>query len=128
MDRQAKIAVVETFFDGLRSRNGSVIRFAPEVEFESPMTHERVTGAEAAAAFLTNVAGIVKDVRVHQFIVEGEHTCVRWEFDTLDPPTTIAACAYFRLRDDGLISHVRAYHDPRPFTNARAIALLRGGV
>lgn len=104
------------YVSGLKEKDLERIPFAPGVTFDSPLTDGRLEGVASVLAFLRGVLPIVKEVRVQQHIVEGEHVCSRWILETSDPPAVIPICDYFRV-SDGLIHEVRPYYDPRPITN-----------
>ena len=91
------------------------------------MSARKVEGKEEVLAFIDNVRKLVSRIQVHQRIVEGDRINCQWEFETANPTTIIQASVTMRVEGDA-IAEIRAYHDPRPFLNAQAIAMMNRGL
>jgi len=106
---------VESYFEGLRTRNLDGVPLAPDVEFEAPLTPAPIRGAEAVTQFLsTFLLPQIEDIQVHQHIVEGEHACTLWTLK-LNGVSPLAICDYFHVVD-GKLRKIRPFYDPRPIT------------
>ena len=110
------VEAAESYLNGLRRKDLSRVPFAPDVVFQSPLSADKLHGAEALVGFLSGVFPVIKDVRIKRSFADGEHVCVLWELETSTPAAVIPVCEYFRVAD-GLIKELRPYYDPRPLTN-----------
>lgn len=113
------VQAVEHFLNALKRKDLSDVPLAHDVVFEAPLSPGKLHGIDSIKEFLDGVFPIVKDIRIKQFIAEGEHVCALWELETSTPPAVIPVCEYFRVAG-GLIKEIRPYYDPRPITNPAA--------
>jgi hypothetical protein len=113
--KNANIAAAESYVLGLKNKDLSRLALAEDVVFKGPLNADELHGAAALREFLNGILPIVKDARIHLSFAEGDHVCVLWELETIQPATVIPICEYFRVVD-GKLKEVRPYYDPRPIT------------
>ena len=73
MAPSATLNAVNADFDGLRRKNLDDVPFAPDIQFESPLS-PAMSGAQSVRAFLQGVFPAITGVRVLQTLCEGEYT------------------------------------------------------
>ncbi len=108
MSREEKIAVVESFLNGMVSNTVDRLPLAPEFTVETPMT-PKVSG-EAAMQYVKAVAAGTKRIQVVQHIVEGDHVATLSENETTHGRLSV----FFRFQiESGRIKDARVFYDPR---------------
>ena len=117
MDRKAKIAIVESYIDGLGAGDFSRVPFSEDVAFKSPLTPE-IRG-QAAIDFLSGLFPIIRGTEVVQHIVEGEYVATIFILRT--PNGTTYVFDKFRIVD-GKLTEVNPYYDPSELNEAVAEA------
>ena len=113
MAPSATLNAVTAYFDGLRRKNLDDVPFAPDMQFESPLSPP-MSDAQSVRAFLQGVFPAITGVRVLQTLCEGEYAAVRFELDTLYG--VIPAFDWFHVVDGRIIA-ARPDYDPRPITS-----------
>ena len=108
MSRDEKIAVVESFFNGMVSNTLDRLPIAPEFTVESPLT-PKLSG-EAALEYVKAVAAGTKGIQVVQHIVEGDHVATLTENETINGPLSVFS--KFQI-ESGRIKDARVFYDPR---------------
>jgi hypothetical protein len=114
MAENPNIKIVESYLDALRVKDLSKAPVAEDVVFEDPLATP-ASGRQAWAEFVSGILPALKDVRVKQHVVDGNHVATLWEADTVWG--VIPIFEYFHVVD-GTIREARAFFDPRPITNA----------
>jgi hypothetical protein len=57
---------------------------------------------------------IVKGVKVHKLLVDGDDACLLYDMETNTPAGTAFICEWYHVQD-GKIASIRAVFDARPF-------------
>ena len=114
--KSTNIAVVESYLDGLNTKDLSKVPFAPDVTFEGPLS-AKIIGAAAVREFLTGLFPAIRGIRVKRHIAEGEFVATEFDFDTTFGVIPVFDC--FRVTG-GLLAQIRPYYDPRPITNPKS--------
>jgi hypothetical protein len=114
MSRDETIAVVESFFACIVSKELDRLPIAPGFTCQSPLT-PKLSG-RAALDYARAVAAGVKSIRVLQHIVEGDHVATFLEEETVNGPLEVFS--KFRL-EAGRIEDARVFYDPRRIVGAR---------
>lgn len=109
---------VRAYFAALRNGRIDDIPFAPDVTFESPLS-PRLEGASGVREFLRGALPLIRDVRVNQYLTQGDCVAVRVDLDTVFG--VIPALDWFRVVG-GVIVEARPYFDPQPITSKMAAA------
>jgi hypothetical protein len=109
MSRDEKVAVVESFLDGIARKELDALPIDPEITFESPLIPER-RGRGPALEYLSGVAAALRGIRVVQHIVEGDHVATRFDEETVNGPLQVFA--KFEIAE-GRIRDVRVFYDTR---------------
>ncbi len=82
MSREKKVAVVEAYLGGLRSKDLSNVPFAEDITCEGPLM-PKLTGRDTVVGFLTGIVlPTVKGIQVKQHIVEGEYVATVFDLET----------------------------------------------
>ena len=106
MNRQEKIAVVESYLNGLGNGDFSSVPFADNVTYESPLTPQK-TGQEAID-FLAGLFPIIKGVEIRQHIVEDDYIATLFHLQTSNGVTAV----FDRFRViDGKLREINPYYD-----------------
>jgi limonene-1,2-epoxide hydrolase len=108
--REDVVRAVETYLNGLGSKDVSSAPFHPDVSFEGPLGPP-IQGATAVRQFLTGMFPVINGVRIVRYIVEGQWCACVFDFDTVFGVIPIMDC--FRVIDGQIVS-IRPYYDPRP--------------
>ena len=109
----ANVEAVESYINGLKSKDLSSVPFAPDVSFRGPLAPEPLHGVESLVEFLSLVLPLIKDTRIIRHVVEADQVCTMWELETNYSQAVIPVLEYFQVTD-GLIKEMRPYYDPRP--------------
>jgi hypothetical protein len=107
MNRQEKVAVVESYLNGLGNGDFSSVPFADDVSYESPLTPKK-TGREAID-FLAGLFPIIRGVEIRQHIVEDDYIATLFHLKTANGAT--AVFDKFRVVD-GKLREINPYYDP----------------
>ena len=112
----ASIAAVERYFSALRDRNLADVPFAANVVFEGPLS-PKLHGVEAVKEFLHSILPVIKDVRLHRHVADGEYVATVFDLETAFG--VVPVCDTFRVVN-GQLTDIRAFYDPRPILEAMA--------
>ena len=104
MSRSENIAVVESYLNGLASKDLSSVPFAPGITFEGPLM-PKLAGRETIVGFLTSIFPLIKGIEIKQHIVDGDYVATVFEMETVN---VVDLC----LVVDGLLTEVRAFYYP----------------
>ena len=104
MSRSENIAVVESYLNGLASKDLSSVPFAPGITFEGPLM-PKLAGRETRVGFLTSIFPFIKGIEIKQHIVDGDYVATVFEMETVN---VVDLC----LVVDGLLTEVRAFYYP----------------
>ena len=113
--RATVVRVVESYINGIGSKDFTGVPFAEDVTYESPISPKR-TGKQAVVEFLTGLFPIIKGTRIRQHIVEGEWCATIFDFDTAYGVIAVFDC--FRVVN-GELKQIAPFYDPSPITNAQ---------
>ena len=110
MSREEKVALVEAYLNGLAGNDVSKVPFAVDVTFEGPRVPP-LAGREAVVGFLTMILPAIKDVRIGQHLVEGDHVATTFDMSTsggIDRVFDLICVAHGEIRS------IRSFYYPRP--------------
>ena len=108
MSRAEKVAVVESFLDGIASSELDRLPVDPELTVESPLT-QKLSGP-AAMEYVKAVAAGTTGIQVIQHIVEGDYVATLTENETLNGPLSVFS--KFQI-ESGRIKDARVFYDTR---------------
>ena len=112
MNRQEKVAVVESYINGLGKGDFSDVPFADNVTYESPLSKK--TGREAIN-FLAGLFPLIQGVEIRQHIVEDDYIATLFHLRTANGVTAV----FDRFRVvDGKLREINPYYDPAILTEA----------
>lgn len=103
------VELVEAYLAGLRKHDLSDVPFAPDVQFQGPITAGVIVGAEAVRVYLSGQFAITKDIRIQRHIAEGEYIVTLFDFDTVHG--VVPVLDLFHIVG-GLIRSIRPFFDP----------------
>ena len=115
MTRDEKVAVVESYIQGLGAGDFTGVPFAADVTYESPLT-PRKTGQEAID-FLSGLFPLMRGAEIGQHIVEGEYVATVFHLRTPNGVTTVFD--KFRVVN-GRLKEINPYYDPTILNEAVA--------
>jgi SnoaL-like domain len=104
MSRSKNIAVVESYLNGLASKDLLSAPFAPGITFEGPLM-PKLAGRETMVRFLTSIFPFIKGIEIKQHIVDGDYVATVFDMQTVN---VVDLC----LVVDGLLTEVRAFYYP----------------
>ncbi len=107
MTREEKIAVVESYIQGLGAGDFSGVPFAEDVILQGPLAPQ-MTGQEAID-FLSGLFPLMRGAEIGQHIVEGEFVATTFQLHTSNGVT--AVFDKFRVLD-GQLKEISPYYDP----------------
>jgi hypothetical protein len=117
MTREQKVAVVESYINGLGRGDFSQVPFAENVAYESPLTPRRV--GRDAIEFLSGLFPVMRGATIRQHIVEGNYVATVFDLHTANGVTTIFDKF---LVADGKLQEINPYYDPSILREAVAAA------
>ena len=109
MSRDKNIAVIESYLEGMRSKDLSNVPFAVDVTFEGPRV-AKLTGRENVIAFLTSILPGIKDIRIKQHIVEGEYVATVFDMETIFGTNRVFDLLHV---SDGQLRAVHSFYYPQ---------------
>lgn len=115
MSREEKVAVVETFLEGMASGELEGLPIAPELTLQSPLV-PKLSGP-AAFAYMKAVSAGTSAIQVLQHIVEGNYVVTLSENETTNG--RVSVLAMFRL-ESGRIKDTRVFYDTRQVVGPKA--------
>ena len=108
MSRSENIAVVESYLNGLASKDLSSVPFAPGVTFEGPLM-PKLAGRESVVGFLTSILPFIKAIETKLHIVDGDYVATVFDMETVNGVDHVVDLC---LVVDGLLTEVRAFYYP----------------
>ena len=108
MSRSESIAVVESYLNGLASKDLSSVPFASGVTFEGPLM-PKLAGQEAVVGFLTSIFPFIKGIEIKQHLVDGDYVATVFDMETVNGVDHVVDLC---LVVDGLLTEVRAFYYP----------------
>jgi SnoaL-like domain len=108
MSRSENIAVVESYLNGLASKDLSSVPLAPGITFEGPLM-PKLAGRETIVGFLTSIFPFIKGIEVKQHIVDGDYVATVFDMETVNGVDHVVDLC---LVVDGLLTEVRAFYYP----------------
>ena len=83
MSRSENIAIVESYLNGLVSKDLSSVPFAPDITFEGPLM-PKLAGRETIVGFLTSIFPFIKGIEIKQHIVDGDYVATVFDMETVN--------------------------------------------
>jgi hypothetical protein len=108
MSRSENIAVVESYLNGLASKDLSSVPFAPDITFEGPLM-PKLAGRETIVGFLTNILPFIKGIEIKQHLVDGDYVATVFDMETVNGVDHVVDLC---LVVGGLLTEVRAFYYP----------------
>ena len=108
MSRSENIAVVESYLNGLASKDLSSVPFASGITFEGPLM-PKLTGREMIVGFLTSILPLIKGIEIKQHIVDGDYVATVFDMETANGVDHVVDLC---LVVGGLLTEVRAFYYP----------------
>lgn len=108
MSRSESIAVVETYLNGLASKDLSSVPFAPDITFEGPLM-PKLNGRETVLRFLTQILPFIKSIEIKQHIVDGDYVVTVFDMETVNGRDHVVDVC---LVVGGLLTKVHAFYYP----------------
>jgi limonene-1,2-epoxide hydrolase len=110
--------VVSRYVDALRGRDFNAVRslLRDDLRFRGPF--ETLDGADAYAAPIQRLWGIVGSIDVKHISSDGDEVVVLYEMETTTPAGTQLICEWYGV-DGGEIAWIRALFDTAPFAFLR---------
>jgi SnoaL-like domain len=108
VSRSENIAAVESYLNGLASKDLSGVPFAPGVTFEGPRM-PKLEGREAIIGFLTSILPFIRGIEIRQHIVDGDYVATVFDMETANGVDHVVDVC---LVVDGLLTEVRAFYYP----------------
>src|SRR5262245_14454770 len=106
--RQAVIATVEAYLNGLRTKDLKDVPLHPDIEYAG-LFGTWVKGANIFRGVLTSMFPIIKDVTVVRHIVDGDWCATAFNLETTTGTLPVLDCFHVV---DGQIVSIRVYYDP----------------
>lgn len=88
---------------------------AEDVTFDGPLGSTR--GADAYIEGIKGMVRIVERVDQHEVFADGGNVCIIYDLVTKTPPARIPTAGWYRVQD-GMVTSVKAFFDPRPLMPA----------
>jgi hypothetical protein len=108
MSRSENIAVVESYLNGLASKDLSSVPFAPGITFEGPLM-PKLTGRETIMGFLTSILPFIKAIEIKQHIVDGDYVATVFDMETAKGVDHVVDVC---LVVGELLTEIRAFYYP----------------
>jgi len=109
LTREAKVAVVEAYLQGLAGKDISKVPFAADVTFNGPRVPP-LAGRDAVVGFLTMILPAINDIRIKQHVVEGDYVATVFDMETTEGIDHV----FDRIRvADGELKEIHSFYYPR---------------
>jgi hypothetical protein len=108
MSRFEKIAVVESYLNGLASKDLSSVPFAAGITFEGPRM-PKLAGRETIVGFLTSILPLIRGIEIKQHIVDGDYVATVFDMETVNGVDHVVDLC---LVVGGELTEVRAFYYP----------------
>ena len=92
MSRSENIEVVESYLNGLASKDLSSVPFAPDITFAGPLM-PKLAGRETIVGFLTNILPFIKGIEIKQHLVDGDYVATVSDMGTVNGVDHVVVCA-----------------------------------
>jgi hypothetical protein len=108
MSRSENIDVVESYLNGLASKDLSSVPFASGITFEGPLM-PKLAGRETIVGFLGSILPLIKGIEIKQHIADGEYVATVFDMETVNGVDHVVdLCRVV----DGELAEVRAFYYP----------------
>ena len=107
------LEAMKSYFDGLKSKDTSRIRFAPDVTFTTVIIPRPERGEAAVRELTQDFANQLLGIRVDRFMIDGDYGCARFEIDWSEK-VVAHSIDYFQFKN-GEIASIEVYWGPREF-------------
>lgn len=108
MSRSEKIAVVESYLNGLLRKDLSSVPFAPGVTFAGPLM-PKLSGRGTIVGFLASILPLIKGIEIRQHIVDGDYVATVFDMETVNGVDHVVdLCLVF----GGELTEIRAFYYP----------------
>ena len=108
MSRSENIAVVESYLNGLASKDLSSVPFGPDITFEGPLV-PKLAGREMVVGFLTSIFPFIKGIEIKQHIVDGDYVVTIFDMETVNGVDHVVDLC---LVAGELLTEVRSFYYP----------------
>ncbi len=108
MSRSENIAVVESYLNGLASKDLSSVPFAPDITFEGPRM-PKLAGRETIVGFLTSILPLIKGIEIKQHVVDGDYVATVFDMETVNGVDHVVDLC---LVAGGRLTEVRTFYYP----------------
>lgn len=108
MPRSENIAVVESYLNGLASKDLSSVPFDPGITFEGPLM-PKLAGRETIVGFLTSIFPFINGIKIRQHIVDGDYVATVFDMETANGVDHVVDLC---LVVGGLLTEIRAFYYP----------------
>lgn len=108
MSRSEKIAIVESYLNGLASKDLTSVPFAPGITFEGPLMR-KLAGRETIVGFLSSILPFIEGIEIKQHIVDGDHVATVFDMKTVNGVDHVVDLC---LVVGGELAEVRAFYYP----------------
>jgi len=108
MSRSENIAVVESYLNGLASKDLSPVPFAPDVTFEGPLM-PKLAGRETIVGFLTSIFPPIKGIEIKQHVADGDYVATVFDMETVNGVDHVVDLCRVA---GGRLTEVRAFYYP----------------
>ena len=108
MSRSESIAVVESYLNGLASKDLSSVPFAPDITFEGPRM-PKLAGRERIVGFLTSIFPFIKGINIKQHIADGDYVATVFDMETVNGVDHVVDLCRV---SGGLLTEIRAFYYP----------------
>jgi SnoaL-like domain len=108
MSRSENIAVVESYLNGLASKDLSSVPFAPDITFEGPRM-PKLAGRETIVGFLTSILPLIKGIEIKQHVVDGDYVATVFDMETVNGVDHVVDLC---LVVGGRLTEVRVFYYP----------------
>lgn len=105
------LKAIQSYFDGLNSKDVSHVPFAPNVTFSTPLLKNPAKGEAAVRQLTADFARRLLRVRIDRHVIDGDFAYSRFEIDW--PENVVAHSTDYFTFADGKIASVEVYFDPR---------------
>ena len=102
---------VRQYFEGINTRDASIIPLANDVEMAGPMMPESINGVEEVRGYINETAPFMARMDLKSIVIEGGNAAVTLEFEGLNG-VVIEGAEFYRVRN-GLIHHLQVFFDTR---------------
>ena len=110
---QANLEAMQSYFNGLKTKDVSRIRFASNVTFTTVIIPRPERGEAAVRELTQGFANRLLGIRVDRLMIDGNYGCARFEIDW--PEKVVAhSIDYFQFKNGEIVS-IEVYWDPREF-------------